>query len=135
MKIFLDTNVLASALMGHGLCRDLLDRIVIDHTVLLDEPVREELRRILTGKFRVPVSLWQKLDVRLERFERAPAADIALDVEIPDPDDIPVLAYAAAIPADIIVTGDKALLELQSVKNIPILSPRQIWMKLVNLQD
>lgn len=135
MKIFLDTNVLASALMGHGLCRDLLDRIVIDHVVLLGEPVREELHRILIEKFRVPPRLWQKLALRLDAFEQVPEAETALDVDIPDRDDIPVLACAVAAKADLVITGDKALLELRQINGVPILSPRQAWMKLVTLSE
>ena len=131
MKIFLDTNVFASALMGRGLCRDLLDRIIIDHTVLLGEPVHDELHRILTGKFRVPVPLWEKLDARLNAFKKAPRADIALDIEIPDLDDVPVIACAVNAKADLIITGDKALLELRKINGIPILSPRQAWLNLI----
>lgn len=131
MRGFLDTNVLASALMGHGLCRDLLDRIVIDHVVILGQPVLDELRRVLVGKFRVPACLWRTLESRLRAFEQAPSTELALDSDIPDADDIPVLACAVAAHADFVVTGDKALLELRSVNGIPILSPRQAWLKLV----
>ena len=52
--MFPDTNVLVSALMGRGLCRDLLGRLIIEHTVVIGAPVREELRRVLLTKFRVP---------------------------------------------------------------------------------
>ena len=130
MRVFLDTNVLASGLMGHGLCHDLLDRIIIEHSVLLGAPVHEELHRILTSKFHVPESLWRELETQLLEFESAPAANIALDVQIPDPDDVPVLCCAIAAKADIIVTGDRALLALGTVVNIPILSPRQLWQRL-----
>ncbi|MBI3775909.1 MAG: putative toxin-antitoxin system toxin component, PIN family [Gammaproteobacteria bacterium] len=130
MRIFFDTNVLASGLMGHGLCRDLLDRVVFEHVVVLGAPVHEELRRVLTSKFRVPASLWRELDKRLREFEQAPPANVPLAVAIPDPDDIPVLACAIAAKVDLFVTGDKALLDLGQVESLPILSPRNLWTKL-----
>lgn len=130
MRIFFDTNVLASALMGHGLCRDLLDRVVIEHTVVLGVPVREELHRVLTSKFRVPADLWGQLASKLREFEQAPSADIPLSVSIPDPDDVPVLACAVSAKANVFVTGDKALLDLRRIDDMPILSPRQLWQKL-----
>lgn len=130
MRIFFDTNVLTSGLMGHGLCRDLLDRAVIEHTVVLGAPVHEELQRVLISKFRVPASLWRELDKRLREFEHAPQANIPLAMDISDPDDIPVLACAIAAKVDIFVTGDKALLDLGQIESLPILSPRALWTTL-----
>lgn len=115
--------------MGHGLCRGLLDRAVIEHTVVLGVPVREELHRVLTSKFRVPASLWRELDMRLHEFEATPPANVPLAMTIPDPDDVPILACALAAKVDIFVTGDKALLDLRTVEGMPILSPRDLWTK------
>ena len=133
MRIFFDTNVLASGLMGHGLCRDLLDRALIGHVVLLGAPVREELRRVLTTKFRVPDELWRELDLRLRELDHAPAATAPLRAPVPDPDDVPVLACAIAAKAEVFVTGDKALLALRRIEAMPIVSPRQLWQKLTGV--
>ncbi len=116
--------------MGHGLCHDLLDRCLIGHTVLLGAPVREELHRILTSKFRVPAELWRELDSRLREFEQAPAATVPLKVSISDPDDILVLACAVAAKSDAFVTGDKLLLNLRKIEGMPIISPRELWHRL-----
>jgi putative PIN family toxin of toxin-antitoxin system len=130
LRIFFDTNVLASALMGHGLCHDLLNRALIGHTVLLGTPVHEELHRILTSKFHVPAELWRELDLKLREFEQAPSVTTSLDTPIPDPDDVPILACAISTKADVFVTGDKALLDLRKIEHMPILSPRQLWQRL-----
>lgn len=116
--------------MGRGLCRDLLDRAVIEHTVVLGAPVRDELHRVLTEKFRVPAVLWKELVMRLREFEQAPQATAQLAVVIPDPDDVPIIACAVAAKADVFVTGDKALLDLGKVEGMPILSPRELWQGL-----
>ncbi len=135
MRIFFDTNVLASALMGHGLCRDLLDRCVTGHSVLLGAPVLEELHRVLTVKFRVPAVLWRELESRLSELEQIPASTVPLGVAVLDPTDVPILACAVSANADVFVTGDKALLELREIEGIPILSVRQFWQKLVGLDE
>lgn len=135
MRVFLDTNVLVSGLMGHGLCRDLLDRTIIEHTVLLGAPVHDELHRILTTKFHVPDALWRQLDLRLQDFEQAPATTAQIPLDISDHDDIPVLACALAANADVFVTGDKVLLEIGKLDDMPVLSPREFWEELGNFQS
>jgi putative PIN family toxin of toxin-antitoxin system len=130
LRIFFDTNVLASGLMGHGLCRDLLGRALVEHIVLLGAPVREELHRVLTSKFRVPADLWRLLEMKLDELEQALPANDPLNAPVPDPDDVPILACALAGKADVFVTGDKALLDLGEVMGMPIFSPRQFWQKL-----
>lgn len=125
--MFPDTNVLVSGLMGRGLCRDLLDRLVIDHTIIIGAPVRDELRRILLTKFHVPETLWKALDRKIGEFEQAPASAQIADVAIADPDDVPVVACAMASGADVFVTGDKALLDLRSAGALPIRTPRELW--------
>ena len=45
-----------------------------------------------------------------------------------------VLACAVSAKTEVFVTGDKALLDLGTIKNIPILSPRQLWQKLAGLE-
>lgn len=130
MRVFLDTNVLVSALMGHGLCHDLLDRIILNHSVLLGAPGHAELHRILTTKFGVPDALWHELNDWLRTFEQVPGADLSLDVSISDTDDLEVIASAVAAGADLIVTGDQELLEIGRINHIPIMSPRQCWMNL-----
>ncbi len=89
------------------------------------------MHRVLTPKFHVPPDLWRQLDAKPHKFEQAPPAAVSLDIPIPDPDDILILACAIAAKADAFVTGDKALLDLGKVEGMPILSPRQLWQKLV----
>lgn len=128
MRIFLDTNVLISALMGHGLCRDLLGRLVLEDTVVLGEPVLAEVHRVLSEKFKVADSLWREVEHTLAAFERAPASNHEIDLPIEDADDILVVACAVTANVELIVTGDKELLELGRIEGIPIVTPRQCWM-------
>lgn len=49
-----------------------------------------------------------------------------LSVPISDPDDIPIISPALAAEADLFVTGDKALLELRLVHEMPVVSPGDV---------
>ena len=46
---------------------------------------------------------------------------------LPDPDDEAIIASALAGQAEVFITGDKALLELQRIEKLPVMSPRQFW--------
>ena len=50
MKIFLDTNVLASALTSRGLCADLFEVVLQSHELVTSEVVLKELKRVLREK-------------------------------------------------------------------------------------
>lgn len=50
-------------------------------------------------------------------------------VELRDKDDLPVLAAAIAAGAEVLVTGDKELLDLGHIEGLEIISPRQFWEK------
>jgi predicted nucleic acid-binding protein len=51
-------------------------------------------------------------------------------VEIQDQDDLPILSSAISSGADVVVTGDKEILDLGRIEQLAILSPRQFWEKL-----
>ncbi len=53
MKVFLDTNVLASAAATRGLCADVLRQVFASHQLSISEQVLNELTRVLRFKFGV----------------------------------------------------------------------------------
>ena len=131
MRVFLDTNVLASALTTRGLCSDLFEVVLQSHEMLTSDHVLRELNRILPGK------LGQSEDVtngfiNLLRLHALMVAPGHPPPALPDPDDEPIVASAIAGKANVFVTGDKALLELQNVENLPIISPRDFWEMLAS---
>lgn len=126
-RVFLDTNVLISATLGHGLCADLFDIIVQDHQLVLGEPVIDEFERILRDKFKIPASLRQELVIRLKSEAEMIAATGELPITSPDPNDIDVLQSAQSAHVHWLATGDKPLLRLKHLGELPIVSPRQLW--------
>ena len=130
MKVFLDTNVLIAAFAARGLCADVFRLAATDHEVLIGEPVLVEMRRILETKLRMPAAARSEVLRVLSRFGQAPAAKAPIVLGIHDPDDEWVVACAVAASAQVFVTGDKALLGLHRVQNMPIISVREFWMEL-----
>ncbi len=130
MKVFFDTNMLASSITTRGLCAELFESIVNEHELLTGEPVLRELERVLAGKFHLPDSIIKAYIGLLKAEGSIIGAQKRPTIKFTDADDIPILACVVASGADIFVTGDKALLELGAIGDIPIVSPRQLWERL-----
>jgi putative PIN family toxin of toxin-antitoxin system len=134
VKVFLDTNVLASALTTRGLCAELFEVVLQSHELLISDPVLQELERILPGKLGQSKSVTEGF-VALLRAESLLVKGRHPFPSLPDPDDEPIIASALAGQARVFVTGDKALLELQRVKDLPVISPRQFWEMLAGRDE
>lgn len=127
MKVFLDTNVIASATATRGLCSDLFRTVIEFHDLVISEHLIGEIRRILGDKFRAPPDLIEDL-VWLLRQDTVKANAIPLAaLPLNDPADIAIVSSALNGGADILVTGDKEIVELKQVGHLRILTPRQFW--------
>ncbi|MCX8085392.1 MAG: putative toxin-antitoxin system toxin component, PIN family [Rhodocyclaceae bacterium] len=126
MKVFLDTNVLASALATRGLCAELFEAVLVEHELLASEALLEELFSILMAKLGTPCEVAAAYVQLLRDTATLVEAAGTLPAGIPDPDDAPLVAAAVAAEA-CFVTGDKALLAWGETVGLPILSPRQFW--------
>ena len=135
MRVFLDTNVLASGIAARGLCAELLERAMSEHELLICEPVLRELRRVLSGKVHLPQPLIQEFIDLLTTEGQVVSTPETPTIDFQDASDIPIMACAVAGNADVFITGDKALLELGSIESVPILSPRQLWERLAGLKE
>lgn len=129
MKVFLDTNVLAAAAATRGLCADVFREVLACHELLLSTQVLSELTRVLKSKFGVGQDLTEAYILLLEQDSIFVEAIDIPKVRLRDKDDLGILGAAVAGGADVLVTGDKELLDLHRVENVEILSPRQFWEK------
>ena len=128
MKIFADTNVLVSAFTARGLCADLLEVILADHQLMSGEIVLKELEHVLTNKLNVPKSKVSIVIKFLRKHHVEPLPDKPSNVKVRDEDDRWVLESAIRAKADILVTGDKDLLDIsKKVTQLRIISPRGFW--------
>ena len=129
MKVFLDTNVVVSALATRGLCADLYERLLTEHEVVIGEPVVMEVLDILRRKFRANRELLIKVEAELRLLRVIPAQAVAPSLPIRDVDDPWIIACALQAEVDCFVTGDAELLALKMVGKLPIISPRVCWEK------
>lgn len=127
MRIFLDTNVLASALTTRGLCADLLQSVLAEHELIIGVPVLEELDDILPRKFQLPAEIVKEFLELLKREGTLVTHAVSVQLNLRDADDERILANALAGSADVFVTGDRELLALKKVKGVPIVLPRGMW--------
>lgn len=127
MRVFLDTNVLASALATRGLCADILREVMNKHVLIISEPMLVELERILPTKFKIPPSITTEM-IDFFRQDLIEADDEPLlDIPINDKDDMVILSSAVQRKAETFVTGDKEVIALKCVENMTIASPRDFW--------
>ncbi len=128
MKIVLDTNVIIAAIATRGICTDLFELCILEHKLILSEPLLEEIKRGLTHKIKLP----QALIANILEFIRSETEIVVAD-KVPreacrDKTDLEILGIAIADQVDAIVIGDKDLLILKQFESIPILSPREFWL-------
>ncbi|HEV8260129.1 MAG TPA: putative toxin-antitoxin system toxin component, PIN family [Burkholderiales bacterium] len=134
MKVFLDTNVLASGIATRGLCSELLESVIHDHELLTCQPVLRELERVLAQKFRLPEAVVAGFLALLKAEGTVVKSRKNPPIPIKDADDIPILACAIAGKADVFVTGDKELLDLRKIEDLTVVSPRELWNQLAGLE-
>jgi uncharacterized protein len=125
LNIFFDSSVVVAAFTFPGVCSKVLLRAADLHKVHVSEYVIEEVSRVLRTKFPIGEDEiddhihWLRKHCNVISF--APPLDIILR----DPTDIPILSAAIASKSDILVSGDKDLLDLVNPP-IRIMSPRAL---------
>ena len=134
MKVFLDTNVLASGIATRGLCSELLESVIHDHELLTCKPVLRELERVLTQKLRLPETVVAGFLALVKAEGTVVESRKNPSIPIKDADDISILACAIAGKADVFVTGDKELLDLRKIEGLAVVSPRELWNQLADLE-
>jgi uncharacterized protein len=88
----------------------------------------EELKRVLTKKLKIPERKVADLLQFLRNYHVEPIPDAPSEVEVRDEDDRWVLESAIRAKADILVTGDKDLLDIsKKVPQLRIVTPRKFW--------
>ncbi len=127
MRVFLDTNVLVSAFTARGLSAEVLQVVLAEHDLVVGERVIAELHRVLRQKMRVPEKAIGELEAYLRRQAEVVEGPARPSIKVRDPADAHILAEAIAGRADVLVTGDKDLLDVAAKAPIPILTPRGFW--------
>lgn len=131
LRVVLDTNVLVSGLAYPG---SVPGKIVAAWRqggleVVLSHYILDELQRVLPRLPRISLTAAELRDLIDSLLFLAEVIDPAeaIDPELRDPADQPVLMTLVAGRADYLVTGDKDLLAL--APRYPILTPAEYWSR------
>lgn len=125
MRVFLDTNVLVSAILTRGLCRDLLRGALEDHTALMSKLVLDELVKVLRDKIGISESELEKALMILDGVEVVNDQGGNPHSAGLEPNDAVIVATAHAAEIDVFITGDQGTLAESHRLPIDVVSPRQ----------
>jgi putative PIN family toxin of toxin-antitoxin system len=131
MKVVFDSNVIIAAYAARaGLCHDIFELCLKNHTIFISRTLVLEIKRGLTKKPKLPDTLTAEIIRDLEASLTVIKASDAHCPECRDPDNLAVLGLLAAAQADVLISGDQDLLVLKSFGGVPIITVREFWEKL-----
>jgi putative PIN family toxin of toxin-antitoxin system len=134
MRIFLDTNVLVSAVATRGLCTDVLREVLKSHRFVVSSGLLSELERALRKKIRVPEKLINEFLDLIQQESVLSAPEKLPGIALRDRDDLGILSAAWNGKSDLFITGDTELLRLGQFQTLEIISPRAFWDRLRSLR-
>jgi putative PIN family toxin of toxin-antitoxin system len=130
MRVFLDTNVLASATATRGLCADVMREVIASHDLVISESFMRELKDVLKQKLGASQDIIHDVERVLRQDSILAVPSTLPNVRLKHKDDLIILASALAGGAELFITGDKELLRLRRIGSLRIVSPRQFWERL-----
>ena len=130
MRVVLDTNVLIAAFATRGLCEDVLRTVLAEHELIVSEFILAELERVLVEKLKMPRARARAVtDFVRDAAHVVKPADPATWPEN-DPDDRWIVATAIAGEAQVLVSGDRDLLNASEASPFEVVNPRGFWERL-----
>lgn len=127
MRVCLDTNVLVAAFATRGLCADVFRTVLTEHDLVLGEVILVELRRALESKLKLSEDRIAMVEAALGNVPVVPRPARPNPIKLRDPSDRWIIQTALDGAADVIVTGDRDLLDARDVAPLPIVDPRSFW--------
>ena len=124
MKIVLDSNVILSAFITQGLSNRVLNICIDKHILFISKWIIDEVLDKLKNKFKIPLKEIKRISTFLESGFHIIEPEGEMPTICRDKDDNNILFLAQYIKADLIITGDKDLLELKSTNKCKIINPR-----------
>ncbi|MDA1353958.1 MAG: putative toxin-antitoxin system toxin component, PIN family [bacterium] len=132
MRIVLDTNVIIAAFAARGLCAEIFELCVLEHDVYLSKFILDECAEKFREKVKLPPKKVKDVLLYLKEISEIVEPTVMAPDIFEDPDDLPVIGTAVSSKADLLVTGDKALLALKKIQKTKIVSPRGLWTVLAS---
>lgn len=127
MKILFDANVIISGFVSQGYSFDVIKDAANKHEVYCTEYLIKETQKNLSTKFPLSYEAVKAIISTVKKqFSEGKTANTVEKISR-DPKDDQTLADAVTNAIDIIITGDKDLLELKNYKGIKIIMPKDYW--------
>ena len=124
MRVVFDSNIFISALIFPGSqAEKAINRIIGEASLILSPAILKEVLAVLSRKFSRDREELAKVAVTLAGLALMVSPETRIDILQDEPDNR-ILECAVAGGADLIVTGDKAMLELREFEGIRIVSLR-----------
>ncbi len=127
MRIVLDSNVIIAAFASRGLCAEVFELCVADHSIVISEHILAEVEEKLVKKIVLPQSIVQNIAGYLRSSAEVFEPALVDKPVCRDCDDDKIIGTALSGNAGFIITGDNDLLSLKKYKNVKILTPRGFW--------
>lgn len=127
MKILFDTNILISAFLTGGSSYEVMEQAIHQYDIYYTTFIINEFKEIFKNKFHYPESVIDEFVLFIHKFFLKGNTANNIPNICRDPDDNQVLADAVINGIDVIITGDRDLLELNNYKGIKIIFPIDYW--------
>jgi len=130
VRVVLDTNVLIAAFATRGLCEDVLRTVLAEHELVVSEFILSELERVLVEKLKMPGTRARAVAAFVRDAAHLVNPEGPADWPRNDVDDRWVAAAAVAGEAQVLVSGDRDLLNASHDSAVDVVSPREFWERL-----
>jgi putative PIN family toxin of toxin-antitoxin system len=127
MRVVLDTNVVIAAFASRGLCAEIFEVCLLEHTIITSEHILSEIQEKLSKKIHIQKNIAHNIIAYLKDIAEIVEPALVDESICREKDDNMVIGAAVSGNARFIITGDNDLLCLKSYKDIEIISPREFW--------
>lgn len=127
MKIVLDSNVIVAAYAGRGLCNSLFELCLDGHSIIISDFILDEVCRTLNTTLKMPVKNVRIIIDYLKEICILSGYEKLKESVCRDKNDNEIIALAIKNSAEYLISGDNDLLLLKKYKNVRIVSPRDFW--------
>ncbi len=127
MKVVLDSNVIIAAFATRGFCHEIFELCLRQHQVFTSEFILKECRQKFHAKLKLPDVLCDRHLAYLKTVMELVKPEFVAADFCRDKDDRAILGTALACQADVLISGDKDLLDLKRIQQVHIVTPREFW--------
>jgi len=130
VRLGIDSSVLIAAHISRaGVCAELLEDVLLRHQLVISEFILQELTRKLVEKF-----CYSTRDAAEDGAFLRRVGVVVQPTELPsnlcrDPSDVPVLGTAVAGKCSLLISVDRDLLDMGTIRGIPIIRPGEYWRR------